>query len=377
MSKKMSKKQRRRVAIWSFVTIVGVALLLPLGSQTVYWLSGAAHAQTANAAAAVNERSNMWRAVREGVSGTSSIKGDGANVLIQSGGNAWRDARENKVVKALPWMIVGMLVLLLLYHLLHGRNRIDHELSGRKVKRWNGFERVVHWITAFSFIALAITGLSMLFGKAMLSWTIGGSPVISKAAFAAWAQISIQVHNIIGPVFCVGIVLMIVMWIWHNIPTVTDLKWFAQGGGLFGKAHPSAGRMNGGEKVWFWLLATLGVVVCITGVIMVAPLMGWTLPESLSSRGALQQSNLLHGILAVIWTTVALGHIYIGTAGTEGALEGMSTGYVSEEWAKQHHDLWYKKVANKGDAGGYVDASDLEIMEEENDKTYLGTSGYS
>ena len=79
----------------------------------------------------------------------------------------------------------------------------------------------------------------------------------------------------------------------------------------------------------------------------------------------------------MIWTAVALGHIYIGTAGTEGALEGMSTGYVSEEWAKQHHDLWYKKVASKGNAGGYVDASDLEIMEEENDKTYLGTSGYS
>jgi len=78
----MSKKQRRRVAIWSLVTIVGVAMLLPLGSQTVYWLSGAAHAQTANATAAVNERSNTWRAVRDGVSGTSSIKGDGANVKV-------------------------------------------------------------------------------------------------------------------------------------------------------------------------------------------------------------------------------------------------------------------------------------------------------
>ena len=25
----------------------------------------------------------------------------------------------------------------------------------------------------------------------------------------------------------------------------------------------------------------------------------------------------------------------------------MATGYVSEEWAKQHHDLWYEKVSNR------------------------------
>lgn len=343
----MTKKQRRRFAAWSLFAIVFTALMLPLGSQTVHWFQGTAHAQTSNAAAAVNERSNYWRAVREGAPGYSSIKGEGSGVLIASGGNAWRDAKESKAVKALPWLIVAMIAALLLYHVVHGRNRIDHELSGRKVKRWNGFERIVHWVTAISFIILAITGLSMMFGKAMLSWTIGGSPIISKAAFASWAQISLSTHNIIGPVFSIGILLMIIMWIWFNIPTWTDVKWFAQGGGLFGKAHPSAGRMNGGEKVWFWILATLGVVVCITGIVMVAPLMGWTLPEAMTGRAILQQSNLFHGILAIIWTAVALGHIYIGTAGTEGAIEGMATGYVSEEWAKQHHDLWYEKVSNR------------------------------
>jgi len=135
--------------------------------------------------------------------------------------------KENPIVKALPWLIVAMAVILLLYHIFHGRNRLEHELSGRKVKRWNGFERVVHWITAITFIILAITGLSMLFGKAMLGWGL------SKAAFAAWAQIALQTHNLLGPVFSVGILLMIVMWIWHNFPTVTDLKWFAQGGGLY------------------------------------------------------------------------------------------------------------------------------------------------
>lgn len=375
MSKrKMTKKQRGLVALCSTFFIISMSVALPLATELLYGWSQGAYAQTSNAANAVNPRSGVWRDVRDGVKGYSSVKGEGAATLIQSGGNSWRDAKNSTLAKTLPWLIVAMLVLLLLYHLFHGRNRIDHELSGRKVKRWNGFERVVHWVTAITFIILAITGLSMMLGKAMLGWTIGGSPIISKAAFAAWTQIAMQSHNLIGPVFCVGILLMIVMWVWHNIPNATDLKWFAKGGGLFGKAHPSAGRMNGGEKVWFWILATLGVVVCVSGVVMLAPMLGWTLPEALSGRGAIQQANILHGLLAVIWTAVALGHIYIGTAGTEGAFEGMSTGYVSEEWARQHHDQWFNKIAAQGNADGYVDDAELEIMRRENAQTELGTS---
>lgn len=370
--KKMTKKQRGRVALWSVFAIVSLSIALPLATQAIYGWSSA-HAQASDAAPK-SARSEFWKAVRQGAEGYSAVKGEGAATLVASGGNEWRDTKNSPLVKALPWLIVAVFLVLLLYHIFHGRNRIDHELSGRKVKRWNGFERVVHWVTAISFIILAITGLSLMLGKAMLSWKIGETALISKQAFAAWAQIAMQSHNLIGPVFCVTILLMIVMWIWHNIPTATDLKWFAKGGGLFGKAHPSAGRMNGGEKVWFWILATLGVVVCITGVVMLAPLVGWTLPEALTGREAAQQSNLLHGILAVIWTAVALGHIYIGTAGTEGAFEGMSTGYVSEEWAKQHHDLWYNEVASKGQAGGYVSSADLELMERENERAGLGNS---
>jgi formate dehydrogenase subunit gamma len=40
----------------------------------------------------------------------------------------------------------------------------------------------------------------------------------------------------------------------------------------------------------------------------------------------------------------SIGHIYIGTAGTEGALEGMTTGTVDKAWAKQHHDLWLEEL---------------------------------
>ena len=63
----------------------------------------------------------------------------------------------------------------------------------------------------------------------------------------------------------------------------------------------------------------------------------------------MQLSNVIHSVLSVIWVSVAFGHIYIGTIGTEGALEGMTTGRVSAEWAKQHHDIWYEELERKGE----------------------------
>ncbi len=340
---KKTMAQRNRIAMWSVFFVLATSVALPLMSYSAHWLGMTATAQ--EAAGATNPRANFWGAVRDGVSGYSAVKGDGANVLVQSGGTDWLAKRNGFLSQKLPWIIAGMAGIILLFHLFGGRNKLDKSgnLSGRKIKRWSWIERLVHWVTAISFIMLAITGISMLIGKTALI------PLLGKAGFATWAGLAISIHNYIGPLFSVGIVLMILMWVWHNIPTGVDLKWLAAGGGLFKKNHPSAGRMNAGEKIWFWLLATVGVAVCVTGLIMVAPILGFQLPAGIeTARANMQQANLIHGALGVIWTAIALGHIYIGTAGTEGAFEGMSTGYVSEEWAHQHHDLWAEKMVAKG-----------------------------
>jgi len=341
------RRRKHRIVLWSVAAILAMAVALPMSSYTLHWLGATAVAQEAGSAS--NPRSNYWRAVKEGVGGYSAVSGPESGVLIQMNGTGWQQMRDGPIAQKLPWVIVGMAVILLLYHLFHGRNKLDKPLSGRKIKRWSWLDRLVHWITALSFIALAITGISMLIGKMALI------PILGKAGFAAWAQLSIQVHNVLGPVFSVGISAMIVLWIWHNFPAKGDMQWLKSGGGLFGKTHAPAGRMNAGEKIWFWILATLGVVVCLTGIAMVAPVYGIAIPawaEALpwitGTRADMQQANLLHAGLGIVWTAIALGHIYIGTAGTQGAFEGMASGYVSEEWAVQHHDLWAEKMIAKG-----------------------------
>ena len=108
--------------------------------------------------------------------------------------------------------------------------------------------------------------------------------------------------------------------------------------------------MNFGEKVWFWIICTFGLAVVITGLALVAPSypqLAELAPIALT-RDIMQDANMLHVIAGLIWMAVAIGHIYIGTAGTEGAFQGMSTGYVTAEWAEQHHNLWYDKLRSRG-----------------------------
>ena len=57
------------------------------------------------------------------------------------------------------------------------------------------------------------------------------------------------------------------------------------------------------------------------------------------------------GIVALVVITVSFGHIYLGTAGVEGTLGSMTTGYVDAAWAKSHHDRWYAEV-KAAESGG-------------------------
>jgi formate dehydrogenase subunit gamma len=49
-------------------------------------------------------------------------------------------------------------------------------------------------------------------------------------------------------------------------------------------------------------------------------------------------------VAACLMMTMLVGHIYMGTIGTRGALKAMKTGWVDEAWAKEHHQLWYDDV---------------------------------
>ena len=58
----------------------------------------------------------------------------------------------------------------------------------------------------------------------------------------------------------------------------------------------------------------------------------------------MQQTQLLHVIIALALTAVIIAHIYIGTIGMEGAIDAMWSGRVEENWAREHHSLWFEEL---------------------------------
>lgn len=312
----------RRRLVWSLLALLAVALCLPLVGM-------------AQVEEGVNQRAEFWRAVRGGTEGYTAVRGPETDVLIQNGGENWRALR-NGPVKTYGALAIGAMVFaIIVFALRVGRVKLARGRSGMTVPRWSVFERTLHWYTATLFILLALTGLSLLYGRHVLI------PLLGKDTFAAYAAFAKDAHNYLGLFFAVGLLLEIVKWMRHNIPKRHDLTWFMQGGGLIGKGHPSAGRMNAGEKGWFWLLAGAGTLLIISGVVLNFPNYGQT-------RDIMQIATLTHAAMSLILTAVAIGHIYIGTLGTEGSLDAMTTGRVDTEWAKQHHDLWYEELLAQG-----------------------------
>ena len=181
-----------------------------------------------------------------------------------------------------------------------------------------------------------ITGLSLLYGRTVLI------PYLGKDGFATYAQYAKEFHNYLGPFFSVSLIIQLLKWLPHNVPKFIDLVWFLKGGGLLVKSvHPSAGRMNGGEKAWYWILFWFGLVLIGSGLVLNFPIFGQT-------REIMQNAHLLHVISGIGLIAFAVGHIYIGTLGSEGSLEGMVNGRVDVAWAKQHHDLWYEELQKEG-----------------------------
>ncbi|HSO18733.1 MAG TPA: formate dehydrogenase subunit gamma, partial [Desulfosarcina sp.] len=269
-----------------------------------------------------------------GEAGATTSASQGHDVLIQSEGQLWRSLRNGPLAGFAPWLLAAVLAVILAFFLIFGQDKLEEPRSGRMLDRFNLAERILHWTTAVFFILLAVTGLSMLFGRAALI------PVIGQGVFAAYLQGAMYVHNVSGPLFLACLFIEFVVWVKDNIPSMMDLRWFRNLGGMTGGPRPHAGKVNGGEKAWFWLMVLAGIGVGITGVLLNFPIWGQT-------RLTMQIAHIVHTSVAILFVAASFGHIYVGTIGAEGTFEGMWRGRVDAAWARQHQDLWYEKMTGR------------------------------
>lgn len=324
---------RLRAALLTVGLSLMLAMTLPLTGYLLVDAGMVPAAQADDAAKddeAVNPRAEYWRAVRQGVEGYSAVTGQETGVLIQSGGEDWRQTRNGPLFFFGATMILAVIVAITIKHAIWGQDKLDAR-TGRTVTRWSAFERVIHWYVAISFLILTITGLSLMFGKSVLI------PLLGKEGFAAWAQLSKPVHDYLALPFAAGFVIMMLMWIPKNVFRSYDFDWLKSLGGKIGGGHPNSGFLNGGEKLFYWLLFFGGIAITVSGFFLLFPNMGWT-------RDTMQLSHVVHAASTLFLVAVALGHIYLGSVGVEGVFEGMVSGEVDEAFAKSHHNLWFDEV---------------------------------
>src|ERR1700686_5381267 len=214
-------------------------------------------------ASVVDERTLLKQFPR--VEGRIDIPDSKAAVLIQPAGRTWDYFHEVLLHWGGAIVILGTIALLGLAYVIVGRIRIAAGRSGRRILRFEAFERYSHWLTAASFVVLGLTGLNITFGKIVLL------PLVGPDTFSEISQAAKYVHNFTGFSFIVGLVLITVIFFKDNIPRHVDIVWLREGGGFIKSRHPPAGRFNAGEKLVFWFALLAGAAVVASGYLLLFP----------------------------------------------------------------------------------------------------------
>ncbi len=281
---------------------------------------------------ATKDQVQIYTPPQSQIIGRVSIPDEKAAVLIQPEGRVWRVFRTTTLRTVAGVSILGMFVLLALFYLIRGTIHIEGGRSGRRVLRFGSLDRFAHWMTAISFLVLALTGLIVTFGRPLLI------PLVGLNAFAMVAENAKLAHNFFSAPLVLGIVLILVLWVRDNIPEKDDITWLRSFGGLFSKKSkpPEAGRFNAGQKGIFWGVVLGGGALAATGFMMLTPF-------AFTGILGMQIVHVIHGVLAALMIALIIAHIYIGSLGMEGAFEAMGSGEVDENWIKDHHHRWYKE----------------------------------
>ena len=201
------------------------------------------------------------------------------------------------------------------------------------IQRYTPNERSNHWVTAITFVLLALSGLA-LFHPSMFWLTnlFGGGP---------WTRI---LHPFIGIVMFVSFLFLVIRFWHHNILEPRDKQWMKQMGDVIHNREerlPPVGRYNAGQKLLFWVLVVAMLGLLVTGLVMWRAYFSHLFPI-----GVLRAASLLHAFFGFVIICSILVHIY-AALWVKGAMQAMTRGIVSYAWARKHHPAWHAEVVER------------------------------
>lgn len=218
--------------------------------------------------------------------------------------------------------------------------------SEERVLKYAASTRVLHWAHALAFVALAITGAFLYFAP------------VSFLARDSWSR---MIHRGAAIVFVAApLVYVLAHWrrSWESVRealtwTSEDLGWLAAAPSYYfigdESSMPPQDHINTGQKMWYLILLISGAAFIVTGIIM------WAFKETLPSA-VFQWSVFVHDVYFVVVLSMFFVHIYLSALHPlmrqhGGAFSSMVSGTISADYARTHHEKWYRRALARNPAG--------------------------
>lgn len=201
------------------------------------------------------------------------------------------------------------------------------------IVRYTPNERTNHWITAITFVLLALSGLAM-FHPAM-SWLyaiFGGGQ---------WTRI---LHPFVGCVMFLSFLILALRFWHHNYLDQADIQWMKQIDDVLNNREerlPAIGKYNAGQKLLFFTMVICLLLLLASGIVIWRRYFSFYFPIEIIRFAA-----VVHAAAAFVLIVGIVVHIY-AALWIKGSIGAMTRGTVTYGWARKHHPNWFKEIIGK------------------------------
>jgi formate dehydrogenase subunit gamma len=205
------------------------------------------------------------------------------------------------------------------------------------VDRYTTGARINHWITAVSLVLLALSGLA-LFHRSLFFLTnlFGGGE--NTRIFHPW----------IGVVLFFSFLGMFLRFWKANLWRREDGTWLARLRDVLAdheESLPEVGKYNAGQKMVFWMMSVLIIVLITSGLMM------WDQYFfDYTTIGQKRLAALIHSLAAIVIICTWIVHVY-AAIWVKGTIPAMVRGSVTGGWAWKHHRKWLKELVTGNTTG--------------------------
>ncbi|MDR5857791.1 formate dehydrogenase subunit gamma [Caballeronia sp. LZ062] len=205
--------------------------------------------------------------------------------------------------------------------------------GNRLIVRYTPNERTNHWITAISFVLLALSGLAMFHPSMSWLYAIFGG--------GQWTRI---LHPFVGCVMFLSF-MVLALRVWHhNHLDKSDIQWMKQIDDVLANREdrlPEIGKYNAGQKLVFYVMVASLLLLLASGVVIWRAYFAFYFPITIIRLAA-----VVHAATAFVLIMSIIIHIYAGLW-IKGSISAMVRGTVTYGWARKHHPRWFKEIIGK------------------------------